>query len=64
MSEAELSWARPRQYDLELSEQPGLRVDVDAAAVLFDVPNRGSGEGRKFKLCGSAKHGTKRFCRH
>jgi hypothetical protein len=27
--------ACPRQYDLELSEQPGLRLDVDAAAVLL-----------------------------
>ena len=26
-----LALACPRQYDLELSEQPGLRLDVDAA---------------------------------
>src|ERR1700682_2985983 len=30
-----LALACPRQYDLELSEQPGLRLDVDAAAVLL-----------------------------
>jgi hypothetical protein len=27
--------ARPWQYDLELSEKPGLRLDIDAAAMLF-----------------------------
>jgi len=27
--------ARPRQYDLELGEKSGLRLDIDAAAVLF-----------------------------
>jgi len=27
--------ARPRQYDLELSEKSGLRIDIDAAAVLL-----------------------------
>jgi hypothetical protein len=27
--------ARPRQYDLELSEKSGLRLNVDAAAMLL-----------------------------
>ena len=27
--------ARPRQHDLELSEKTGLRLDIDAATVLF-----------------------------
>src|SRR6202165_5415848 len=30
-----LPLARPRQYDLELGEKSGLRLDIDAAAVLF-----------------------------
>ena len=30
-----LPLARPRQNDLELSETPGLRLDIDAAAMLF-----------------------------
>ena len=28
--------AGPRQYDLELSEKPGLRLDFDAAAMLLE----------------------------
>jgi hypothetical protein len=31
----ELPMARPRQYDFELSEKSGFRLDIDAAAVLF-----------------------------
>src|ERR1700676_942478 len=30
-----LPLARPRQYDLELREDSGLRLDIDAAAMLF-----------------------------
>jgi hypothetical protein len=32
---AELLWARPRQHDLELREKPGLRLDIDATAMLL-----------------------------
>jgi hypothetical protein len=31
-----LPLASPRQYDLELGEKSGLRIDIDAAAMLFD----------------------------
>src|SRR6202790_3660726 len=31
-----LPLVRPPQYDLKLSKKPGLRLDIDAAAVLFD----------------------------
>jgi hypothetical protein len=34
-SERGLPLARPRQHDLEVSEKSRLRLDVDAAAVLF-----------------------------
>jgi hypothetical protein len=30
-----LPLVRPRQYDLELSEESGLRLDIDAATMLF-----------------------------
>ena len=31
-----LPLVRPRQYDLELGEKPGLCLDIDAATVLLD----------------------------
>jgi len=36
MGSADLPLVRPRQYDLELGEKPGLCLDIDAATVLLD----------------------------
>ena len=45
-----ITLARPRQYDLELSKKSGLRLDINAAAVLFhyDVMAHGQPEPSTF----------------